>query len=746
MVPFLNIPILSVVLMLLAGILIGHLIWYRDRSDDEAALVGLRAENNDLLGALHDHKQAYVELESELEAQRQERDRLKAVNKQLEQSHHEIDHQRAQISSEVARLQQLKDQAFHDLDQERQQRRSLQGALTQSEENLNELRAASEQMQAQIALFHDERDELDQAAQAKLKQQDSTLEQLQLERDSARQELADHQDTLRRVQTELASREEDLRSLRKARDEANFQLDDERASREQLQQKVSQIDQLVRQRDEAMEHATTADQKIEELQKLLVTRKEAGARLEEAHAELVDSHETLQQEHDTLRQEHEAVSSTLIDERNRLSEMESELGRLLSVSAERDEAKNQAEASRELVATLRQETETHQRDLAAMRGELEETAAQLGRERHQREHLQNVLQQRRAELEAAEANLQAGEDEKSELQHALDAVSLQNQQLRQQSEALMALRGEHESVKRMLADKTQQFTELREDHEQRMARLVQLETAVNEREQKMEEFESKRQQQDSEMEALRDKLSEHADLKRTLDEKSERLDKVLAQRDEALVAEADAEQRIQTLQQDLESSKDALGVLTQQHGQMQHERGDLQEQIHSALERARSVTAQFHEARDALAATEHRLQQLETKARASEDTIRNLRRERGAILTRVRQTAVPLTGGMTSSTSDDSGGRLRRDELLGIVYTQPPKRKDDLKKITGIAQVLEKKLNAFGVYTYRQIMEWDAVAVAEFSKLLSFRRDRIDRDNWIEQARDLHFEHYGRAA
>ena len=88
---------------------------------------------------------------------------------------------------------------------------------------------------------------------------------------------------------------------------------------------------------------------------------------------------------------------------------------------------------------------------------------------------------------------------------------------------------------------------------------------------------------------------------------------------------------------------------------------------------------------------------------------------------------------------------MRRDEVLGMVYAQPPERKDDLKRISGIAQVLERKLNAFGVYTYRQVMDWDTVAVNEFSKLLSFR-DRIQRDDWISQARNLYHEHYGRAA
>ena len=124
-VPFLNIPIISVVMMLLAGILIGNLIWYRDRSEDEAMLVDLRGENSELQAALHEHKQAYVELEADLEDGRQESEQLKAVLRQLDQSRQEADHEKSELNDEIARLQQLKDQAFHDLDQERQQRRAL---------------------------------------------------------------------------------------------------------------------------------------------------------------------------------------------------------------------------------------------------------------------------------------------------------------------------------------------------------------------------------------------------------------------------------------------------------------------------------------------------------------------------------------------------------------------------------------------------------------------------------------------
>ena len=57
-------------------------------------------------------------------------------------------------------------------------------------------------------------------------------------------------------------------------------------------------------------------------------------------------------------------------------------------------------------------------------------------------------------------------------------------------------------------------------------------------------------------------------------------------------------------------------------------------------------------------------------------------------------------------------------------------------------QKLEARLNEFGIYTYEQIMNWDPQAVEEFCRLLTFR-DRIERDDWLGQARQLHAAKYG---
>ena len=60
---------------------------------------------------------------------------------------------------------------------------------------------------------------------------------------------------------------------------------------------------------------------------------------------------------------------------------------------------------------------------------------------------------------------------------------------------------------------------------------------------------------------------------------------------------------------------------------------------------------------------------------------------------------------------------------------------DDLKKISGVGEVLEQKLYAQGVTTYRQIASWSADDVEQFSNSLPW--DRIETDEWVDQAARL---------
>ncbi len=86
-------------------------------------------------------------------------------------------------------------------------------------------------------------------------------------------------------------------------------------------------------------------------------------------------------------------------------------------------------------------------------------------------------------------------------------------------------------------------------------------------------------------------------------------------------------------------------------------------------------------------------------------------------------------------------GIVRQDSIYGIVYREAPDPIDDLKKIQGVAGVLEGKLNEVGVYRFKQIAVWTEAACQQFSTMLAFK-DRIYRDDWITQAKEFHREKY----
>jgi len=62
--------------------------------------------------------------------------------------------------------------------------------------------------------------------------------------------------------------------------------------------------------------------------------------------------------------------------------------------------------------------------------------------------------------------------------------------------------------------------------------------------------------------------------------------------------------------------------------------------------------------------------------------------------------------------------------------------RDDLRRIRGISEAVQSKLYQLGFQTYRQIANWSFADVERVSKKLNFN-GRIERENWIEQARIL---------
>ncbi len=89
-----------------------------------------------------------------------------------------------------------------------------------------------------------------------------------------------------------------------------------------------------------------------------------------------------------------------------------------------------------------------------------------------------------------------------------------------------------------------------------------------------------------------------------------------------------------------------------------------------------------------------------------------------------------------------ASGMAVADDKLGILMHSQPDRWDDLTLLRGVGEILQQRLHDSGVHTFKQIAYWTEGNVDEFSSRIE-ARDRIRREGWIRQARDLHFLKYG---
>jgi predicted flap endonuclease-1-like 5' DNA nuclease len=71
---------------------------------------------------------------------------------------------------------------------------------------------------------------------------------------------------------------------------------------------------------------------------------------------------------------------------------------------------------------------------------------------------------------------------------------------------------------------------------------------------------------------------------------------------------------------------------------------------------------------------------------------------------------------------------------------------DDLTEIVGVGKVFEETLHSLGVYHYRQIAAFGPTEIARINAELKEFKGRIEHDDWIGQAKELHFRKYGGAS
>lgn len=89
-----------------------------------------------------------------------------------------------------------------------------------------------------------------------------------------------------------------------------------------------------------------------------------------------------------------------------------------------------------------------------------------------------------------------------------------------------------------------------------------------------------------------------------------------------------------------------------------------------------------------------------------------------------------------TSSPVEAGLNLIDDSWKPQSFIDGPEQIDDLKLIKGVGAVLEKTLNELGIYQFTQIAQWNNENTVWVDNFLSFS-GRIDRENWISQAKTL---------
>ncbi len=80
-----------------------------------------------------------------------------------------------------------------------------------------------------------------------------------------------------------------------------------------------------------------------------------------------------------------------------------------------------------------------------------------------------------------------------------------------------------------------------------------------------------------------------------------------------------------------------------------------------------------------------------------------------------------------------------REKFAALADVEP----DDLKEMKGVGPVLESMLHELNIKTFEQIGAFDEEDVAMVTAALTKFKDRVTRDNWVDQAKALYADHHG---
>lgn len=109
-----------------------------------------------------------------------------------------------------------------------------------------------------------------------------------------------------------------------------------------------------------------------------------------------------------------------------------------------------------------------------------------------------------------------------------------------------------------------------------------------------------------------------------------------------------------------------------------------------------------------------------------------------------KQQRVALKEARDATTAKKLNGQAP-DGSMADEHAPPEPEADDLKDIVGVGKVFEHTLNELGIYTFKQIAEFTVADIARVNAELKEFKGRMEQDDWIGQAKELHYKKYAEA-
>ena len=496
------------------------------------------------------------------------------------------------------------------------------------------------------------------------------LEKVLAQRDSALTSYSTAQTVAKGLQARIDNQEQTIHHLRKSQDDALENLKHELKIRSEIETKFDV--RLKELRDQLDKEDAQKTGLVSELRDQLKQSKAEIVRLQQQNETIA---KVQQQDFDAeLEMLHEVAETELLDLKKQLDTANAQF--------EKTKQKHVGEMQ-SLQQTLRQR-EVEVQSFAVVQQELSEKELQLSQlassiDEKSKDYSKTIVklntqrEQLQSDLETAREQMKAQLKQDSE---TIGLLQGERNELRTEVEELNSKIGELQSSMVHLEKTSHQYEADSKLIETSLNRMKELEKALEKKDNALKHL----QAESNELSRLRD---EHAATLRRQAELQSRLDSMMAEHLSSTNRHEDREQEVVRLQQQLLQSEATIAKLRTQRTEMLNEmatqRGDFED----------AAVISFTQA---------------MKQRSE------------------------------ASFNPEYGGIVRMDSTRGLVFTEAPETKDDLKLISGIATVLESRLNEFGIYTFKQIMEWKPNEIEEFSRLLTFK-ERIVRDDWQGQAR-----------